>query len=170
MPPARAVHARPRPVEPAGRVQPGKQDPVQPVEDPGLLPPLQAPPAELPRAEPQPRGQELPRDVVCRGRAGHPAHTAGHPPAAALATSPAKAPAAARSVPTSHRPRSTAECSRTHERPHHHTDYARPEHLNKTLLQALKGPGFNDTRPDRATQDMPALIPHANTRCRGFKA
>jgi hypothetical protein len=39
---------------------------VQLVEDTGLLPPVQAPPAGLPRAEPQLRGQELPGDVVVK--------------------------------------------------------------------------------------------------------
>ncbi|WP_404953103.1 RNA polymerase sigma factor [Streptomyces sp. 147326] len=40
-------------------------------------------------------------------------------------------------MPTSRRPRSTAECSRTHERPNHRTGYARPGHLNKILLRSL---------------------------------
>ncbi len=37
---------------------------MQLVEDPGLLPPLQAPPARLSRAEPQLQSQELPGYVV----------------------------------------------------------------------------------------------------------
>jgi hypothetical protein len=37
---------------------------VQLVEDPGLLPPVQAPPARLPRAEPQLQRQKLPGNVV----------------------------------------------------------------------------------------------------------
>lgn len=39
---------------------------MQLVEDTGLLPPVQAPPAGLPRAEPQLSGQELPSDVVAK--------------------------------------------------------------------------------------------------------
>ncbi len=42
-----AIHARARPVEFAGRVQLGEQDPVQPVEDPCLLPTVQAAPTRL---------------------------------------------------------------------------------------------------------------------------
>ncbi|MEU7730681.1 hypothetical protein AB0B78_36590, partial [Streptomyces sp. NPDC040724] len=34
---------------------------------------------------------------------------------------------------------SKAEYSHTHERPNHHTGYARPGHLNKILLRALSG-------------------------------
>lgn len=60
----RAVHARARPVEFAGRVQLGEQDAVQLLEDPGLLPAVQTPPTGLSRAEPQLQRQELPRDVV----------------------------------------------------------------------------------------------------------
>jgi LysM repeat protein len=37
---------------------------VQPIEDAGLLPPVQTPPARLPRSEPQPQRQELPGYVV----------------------------------------------------------------------------------------------------------
>ena len=48
----------------AGRVQFGEQDAVQLVEDPGLLPALQAPPAGLPGAEPQLQRQELSGYVV----------------------------------------------------------------------------------------------------------
>lgn len=59
-----AVHARPRPVEIAGRVQLGEQDPVQPVKDPCLLPPVRPPPAGLSRAEPQLQRQQLPGYVV----------------------------------------------------------------------------------------------------------
>jgi hypothetical protein len=55
-----AVHAGPRPVEFARRVQFGRQNPVQLVKDAGLLPPLQAAPAGLPGAEPQLQGQRLP--------------------------------------------------------------------------------------------------------------
>ena len=51
---------RARPVEFAGRVQLGEQDAVQLVEDTGLLPPFQAPPAGLPGAEPQLQRQQLP--------------------------------------------------------------------------------------------------------------
>ncbi|MDI5904330.1 MULTISPECIES: hypothetical protein [Streptomyces] len=60
----RAVHASPRPVEVVGRVQFGQQDPVQLVEDPCLLPALQASPAGLPGAEPQLQRQELSGYVV----------------------------------------------------------------------------------------------------------
>jgi hypothetical protein len=42
----------------AGRVQFGKQDAVQLIEDSGLLPPLQAAPAGLSGAEPQLQRQE----------------------------------------------------------------------------------------------------------------
>jgi hypothetical protein len=49
---ASAVHASPRPVEAAGRVQFGPQDPGQLVEDLRLLPTCQASPAGLPGAEP----------------------------------------------------------------------------------------------------------------------
>lgn len=59
-----AVHACPRPVELAGRVQLGEQDPVQLVEDSYLLPPVQLAPARLPRAEAQLLGQESPGYVV----------------------------------------------------------------------------------------------------------
>ncbi len=57
-----AVHAGPRQL--AGRVQLGEQDAVQLVEDSCLLPPLQAAPAGLSRAEPQLQRQELPGYVV----------------------------------------------------------------------------------------------------------
>jgi hypothetical protein len=46
------------------RIQSGEQDSVQPVEDSGLLPSLQAAPAGLTGAEPQLRRQQLPGDVV----------------------------------------------------------------------------------------------------------
>lgn len=59
-----AVDACSGPVQLAGCVQLGEQDPVQPVEDTGLLPPLQTPPAGLPGAEPEFQGQQLPGDVV----------------------------------------------------------------------------------------------------------
>ncbi|MDR6980484.1 hypothetical protein J2X68_007224 [Streptomyces sp. 3330] len=55
----------------------------------------------------------------CRGRRGCPADSACPLPAVALATARARAAAAARSAPTSHRPRSTAECSHHHEQPNH---------------------------------------------------
>lgn len=58
-----AVHARPRPVEFAGRIQFGEQDLVQLLKDAGLLPPLQTAPAGLSRAEPQLQRQELPGHV-----------------------------------------------------------------------------------------------------------
>jgi hypothetical protein len=46
--------------------------------------------------------------------------------------------------PISRRPRSTAEYSRHPERPKRHIGHARPGHLNKILLRALKvdRPGF----------------------------
>lgn len=59
-----AVHTRPGPVEFAGRIQLAEQNAVQPVEDPGLLPPLQTPPAGLSGAEPQLQRQKLPGNVV----------------------------------------------------------------------------------------------------------
>lgn len=49
----RAVHARARPVEFAGRVQFGEQDAVQLIEDSGLLPAAQASPTGLSGAEPE---------------------------------------------------------------------------------------------------------------------
>lgn len=43
-----------------GRIQLREQNAVQLVEDPGLLPSFQAPPARLSRAEPQLQSQQLP--------------------------------------------------------------------------------------------------------------
>lgn len=107
-PDMRAVHARPGPVEPAGCVQLGEQDAVQLVEDPCLLPPLQPAPTCLPGAEPQLRGQELPGDVVAEHVQDALQAQPGQLPVAALVTLSARAAVAARSVPTSRRPRSTA--------------------------------------------------------------
>lgn len=59
-----AVHARAGPVEFADRVQLGEQHPVELVEDSGLLPAIQPPPAGLSGAEPQLRWQELPGHIV----------------------------------------------------------------------------------------------------------
>jgi hypothetical protein len=55
----------------------------------------------------------------------------------APATALARAAAAARSAPSSGRPRSTAEYSHHHERPNQLTGHARPGHLNKIVLRAL---------------------------------
>jgi hypothetical protein len=61
---AGVVHARAGPVEFAGRVQLGEQGAVQLVEDSGLPPAVQAPPAGLSRAESQLQRQELPGHAV----------------------------------------------------------------------------------------------------------
>jgi hypothetical protein len=58
------VHTGPGPVEFARGVEFGKQETVQLVEDAGLLPPVQAPPARLSGPESELRRQELPGDVV----------------------------------------------------------------------------------------------------------
>lgn len=58
------VHTRARPVEFTGRVQLREHDLVQLLENSGLLPAVQAPPASLSGAEPQLQGQELPGDVL----------------------------------------------------------------------------------------------------------
>jgi hypothetical protein len=56
--------ARRAPARLSGRIQFGEQNAVQPVEDPGLLPPVQTPPAGLSGAEPQLQRQQLPGHVV----------------------------------------------------------------------------------------------------------
>lgn len=61
-----SVHTRAGPVEFAGRVQLGEQQPVELVEDSGLLPAIQPSPAGLSGAEPQLRWQELPGHIVER--------------------------------------------------------------------------------------------------------
>ena len=79
------------------------------------------------------------RRCCCRARTGCPADTAGQLPVEALVTSSARAAAAAQSVPTSRRPRSTAEYSHPPKRPNHHTGHAQPGHLIKIVLRALRG-------------------------------
>jgi hypothetical protein len=81
----------------------------------------------------------------CAGRTGCGAATAGPPPAVGTATSPARATAAARSAPTSRRPRSMAGCSHPPERRNRQIGHAGPEHFNKTKLRARR------TRSDTAT-------------------
>jgi hypothetical protein len=103
-----AVHARPGPIELPRRVELGEQDPVQLVEDTGLLPPLHPAPAGLTGAEPQRQRQQLPGYVVVQDLQDALAGKTGRAPAEAPATVPARAAAAARSAPTSRRPRSTA--------------------------------------------------------------
>lgn len=141
-----AVHARPRPVELAGRVQLGEQDPVQPVENPCLLPPVQPPPAGLSRAEPQHERQQLPGYVVVEDEQD--ALQAEPVPHRPRSRRPIRATAAAtaRSTPTTHRPRSTVEYPHPHERPNRHTGYAQPAHINKSLIRAL-GPVFPGRHP-----------------------
>jgi hypothetical protein len=65
------------------------------------------------------------------------ARSVGQSPTVAPVTSRARVAAAAWSVPTSHRPRSTAEYSQHHERLNRHTGHARPRHLTKIRLRAL---------------------------------
>ncbi len=77
------------------------------------------------------------RRCRCRGRTGCPADTAGPPTAEAPETAPAKPAAAARSMPTSHHPRPTAEYSHPPERPNRHTGHGLPGHLTKILLRVL---------------------------------
>ncbi len=60
----RNVHAHPRPVEFPARFQLREQNAVQPIQGPGLLPTVHAPPARLSGAERQPRRQVLPCDVL----------------------------------------------------------------------------------------------------------
>lgn len=79
------------------------------------------------------------RRCRCRARTGCLAGTAGRAPAAAPVTSPARAAAAARSMPTSRRSRSTDEYSHHPERPNRHTGHGRPGHFTKILLRALRG-------------------------------
>lgn len=75
----------------------------------------------------------------CRGRIGCPADRAGPTPAAAPATAPATEAAAARSAPTTHRPRSTVEYPHHHERPNGHTGHGLPGRFSKIVLRVLCG-------------------------------
>ncbi|WP_425583808.1 DUF7701 domain-containing protein [Streptomyces rectiviolaceus] len=51
-------------------------------------------------------------------------------------------------MPTSRRPRSTAEYSHPPERPDHHIGHARPGHFNKIVLRALRPKGEQLTEED----------------------
>src|SRR5690606_32600326 len=84
------------PVEFAGRVQLGEQDAVQPVEDSGPLPALEAPPVSLARAEPRCQAMSLRNAYRMPRRHRQSAPGAGPEPAQAMAAG------AARSTPTSH--------------------------------------------------------------------
>lgn len=86
-----AIHAGPGPVELAGCIELGDQDAVELVEDAGLLPPLQSPPARLSGAEPQLQREQLPGEVVAE-HVQEPLQAQPVPaPAAAPVTAPAKA-------------------------------------------------------------------------------
>lgn len=144
-----AVHARAGPVEFAGRVQLREQNPVQPVEDYCFLPPLQTPPAGLPRAEPHFQGQELPGHVVIedeqdaleaelichrswpRDRSGHDGSNGSN---GSISAHNSSSTIHGR-VPT---PR---------ERPNPHTGYAPPARFNKIVLRALSGESRRCPRP-----------------------
>lgn len=74
------VHARTGPVEFAGRLQLREQAPMQPLEDSGLLPAIQTPPARPARSRTPAPGKGVARRCSGSGRTGCPAGTAGRPP------------------------------------------------------------------------------------------
>jgi len=108
-----------------------------------------------------------------RPGAGHtecPADTAGPPPASAPETARAKAAATARSVPTSRRPRSTAESSHPPGRSDRHHSHARPGPFNKIVLRAPRARSQpSDHRARAPRQPLPervnALNSESQQRC-----
>ena len=131
--PSTSRGGRPRSVRPAGSGVAGRR-PLPAANVPGVA-------SRSARGRTPAPAAGVARLCRCRGRTGCPASSVGQPPAVAAVTSRARVAAAARSVPTSRRPRSTAEYSQHHERPNRHTGHARPGHLTKILLRALRPGG-----------------------------